>query len=255
MVEVSWEQSVAILTMKGTTPWNVMDRAMLEQLGAALVGAVADGAQAIVLTGAGRLFSAGGDINAFNALAQEGEEVLSSAIGMLMEDVGNPIARFIAESPVPIVSAVNGPCAGGAMGYALAADIVLCARSAYFLVAQVAQLGVVPDLGINWVIARALGRPRALGMALLGDRVSGELAEQWGLVWRCVDDAELLPHALAIAQKLAALPKDAVVECRRLIDGAGHVSMKQSLAAEREAQRELVRSSFFREACARFAAK
>ncbi|CAD6551118.1 1,2-epoxyphenylacetyl-CoA isomerase [Paraburkholderia kirstenboschensis] len=255
MVEISWEQSVAILTMKGATPWNVMDRAMLEQLGAALPEVVAQGARAIVLTGAGRVFSAGGDVHAFNALAQEGADALSSGIGMLMEEFGNPIARFIAGSPVPVISAVNGPCAGGAMGYALAADIVLCARSAYFLVAQVAQLGVVPDLGINWVIARSLGRPRALGMALLGDRIGGEQAEQWGLVWRCVDDTELLPQALAFAHKLAALPKDAIAECRRLVDDAAHMSIKESLAAEREVQRGLVRSSFFREACAKFAAK
>ncbi|TAL95973.1 MAG: enoyl-CoA hydratase [Paraburkholderia sp.] len=255
MVEIGWDERVAVLTMKGASPWNVMDRAMLEQLGAALREVVAQGARAIVLTGAGRVFSAGGDVNTFHALAQEGENVLSSTIGALMEDLGNPIARFIAESPVPVISAVNGPCAGGALGYALAADIVLCARSAYFLVPQVTQLGVVPDLGINWVIARALGRPRALGMALLGDRISGEQAESWGLAWRCLDDAELMPQALAIAGKLAALPTEAVLECRRLVDGAGQVSMKQSLAAEREVQRGLVRSTFFRDACARFAAK
>ena len=132
---------------------------------------------------------------------------------------------------------------------------MLCARSAYFLVPQVTQLGVVPDLGISWGIAHALGRPRALGMALLGDRISGEQAESWGLAWRCLDDAALMPQALAIARKLAALPTEAVVECRRLVDDAGQVSMRQSLAAERVAQRGLVRSTFFRDACARFAAK
>jgi 2-(1,2-epoxy-1,2-dihydrophenyl)acetyl-CoA isomerase len=255
MVEISWEEQVAVLTMKGASAYNVMDRTMLEQLGAALHDVVAQGARAIVLTGAGHVFSAGGDVRLFNRLAQDGEEVLSRTIGEDMEELGNPVARRIAESPVPVITAVNGPCAGGALGYALAADIVLCARSAYFLVPQVTQLGIVPDLGINWVIARALGRPRALGMALLGDRIGGEQAEKWGIVWRCLDDAELMPQALAIAKKLAALPSQAIVECRRLVDDAGQTSMKQNLAAEREAQRGLVRSTFFREACARFAGK
>ncbi|KXU82928.1 hypothetical protein CI15_27790 [Paraburkholderia monticola] len=255
MVEISWDERVAVLVMKGASPWNVIDRAMLEQLGAAFREVVAQDARAIVLTGAGRVFSAGGDVHLFHALAQQGEDVLSSTIGALMEELGNPITRFIAESPVPVISAVNGPCAGGALGYALAADIVLCARSAYFLVPQVTQLGVVPDFGINWVIARALGRPRALGMALLGDRISGEQAESWGLAWRCLDDTELMPQALAIAKKLAMLPTEAVIGCRRLVDGAGQVSMNQMLAAEREAQRDLVRSTFFRDACARFATK
>ncbi|CAD6561376.1 1,2-epoxyphenylacetyl-CoA isomerase [Paraburkholderia hiiakae] len=255
MVEISWEDRVAVLTMKGASPWNVMDRTMLEQLGAALPEAVAQGARAIVLTGAGRVFSAGGDVRLFNALAQEGEDALSRTIGEYMEDLGNPIARYIAQAPVPVIAAVNGPCAGGALGYALAADIVLCSRSAYFLVAQITQLGIVPDLGINWVLGRALGRPRALGMALLGDRIAGEQAEQWGVVWRCFDDAELMTQALAMAKKLAALPSEAIVECRRLVDDASQMSMKQSLAAEREVQRGLVRSAFFQQACARFVSK
>jgi 2-(1,2-epoxy-1,2-dihydrophenyl)acetyl-CoA isomerase len=166
-----------------------------------------------------------------------------------------PITRFIAESPVPVISAVNGPCAGASLAFALAADIVLCARSAYFLVPQVTQLGVVPDCGVSWVIARALGRPRALGVALLGQRISGEQAEQWGLAWQCIDDAELMTQAVAAAKRLAALPAEAVVACRRIVDEAGRVELRQTLAAEREVQRTLVRSSFFRDACARFATK
>lgn len=255
MVEVEWDEGVVILTLKGPSPWNTLDQDTLESLTAAFPKAVAEGARAIVLTGSGKVFSAGGDINRFNSLIQQGEAALAKAIAASMEDLGNPIMRCIAESPVPVVSAVNGPCAGGSLGFALAADIVLCARSAYFLVPQVTQLGIVPDCGVSWGVARALGRPRALGMALLGGRLSGEEAEQWGLVWKCFDDAELMTQARAIAHKLAALPAAAVTACRQLIDQASHVEPSVTLAAERQIQRTLVRSDFFREAVTRFVSR
>lgn len=255
MVEIQWDGKVAVITLQGDSAWNTLDEKMLRGLAAALPAAVEQGAQAIVLTGAGKVFSAGGDVKAFNALIEQGESALVSAVSASMEELGNPIMRFIAESPVPVVSAVNGPCAGGSFGFALAADVALCARSAYFLVPQVTQLGVVPDCGVNWVLARALGRPRALGMTLIGARLSGEQAEQWGLIWQCVDDEQLMPQALAIAHKLAVLPANAVTAARELLDQAGHVEPAVTLAAEREVQRTLVRSAFFRDACARFAGK
>jgi 2-(1,2-epoxy-1,2-dihydrophenyl)acetyl-CoA isomerase len=129
----------------------------------------------------------------------------------------SPLARAVLAAPVPVVAAVNGPCAGGAVGLALLCDMVFAARSAYFLVPQVIPLGGVPDLGATWVLGRLVGRARALGMSLTGERVTAERAEQWGMIWRCVDDGELLDHAIAAARRLADAPA-AVVATRRLVD-------------------------------------
>lgn len=255
MLDLQRDSGVAVITLQGDSAWNTLDDTLLRGLAAALHSAVDNGAKAIVLTGAGKVFSAGGDVKAFNALIEEGESALVAAVSASMEELGNPIMRFIAQCPVPVISAVNGPCAGGAFGFALAADVTLCARSAYFLVPQVTQLGVVPDCGVSWVLARALGRPRAMGMTLLGGRLSGEQAQQWGLVWQCVDDEELLAQAMSIAHKLARLPANAITAARQLLDQAVHVEPAVTLAAEREAQRVLIRSEFFRDACGRFAGK
>jgi 2-(1,2-epoxy-1,2-dihydrophenyl)acetyl-CoA isomerase len=141
------------------------------------------------------------------------------------------------------------------VGIALAADIVLAARSAYFLVPQVMQLGVVPDLGLTWSLGRQLGRGRAMGMAMLGERIGAAQAEEWGLVWRCVDDAELLEQAGAVARRLGATSPAAVRDTRRLIDSAPGNTLSQQLCDERSAQCEHVAGEFFHDACVRFLAR
>ena len=143
------------------------------------------------------------------------------------------------EAPVPVLTAINGPCAGGALGIALAADLVLAGRRAFFSVPQVPELGIVPDLGATWLLPRVVGQARAMAMSLLGERISAEKAEQCGLAWQCVDDAELLAQAVAAARRLAASPMEAVSGTRRLIRDSWARPLREQLDEEGRWQMKL----------------
>jgi 2-(1,2-epoxy-1,2-dihydrophenyl)acetyl-CoA isomerase len=146
---------------------------------------------------------------------------------------------------VPVLTALNGPAVGGGVGLALAADIVVAARSAYFYLPSMPRLGLVPDLGATWFIHEQLGRSRALALTLLGDRLSAEQAAQWGLVWACVDDASLREESIKLARRLAALPAHAALETRRAYQAARANELPAQLAYEAARQRELIdRDSF-----------
>jgi 2-(1,2-epoxy-1,2-dihydrophenyl)acetyl-CoA isomerase len=253
-IQTSLQDGVVTLTINRPETLNALGPALTEALLDALLDSGADPAtRAIVLTGAGKAFSAGADISWFSEVLAGGPVHAQIEIGRSMEDVGDPLALAIATCPVPVVTAVNGLCVGGAVGLALAADVVLAARSAYFLVPQVAQLGAVPDLGATWLLPRLLGRSRALGLAILGERVDAAQAEQWGLIWRCVDDADLTAQAQAIARRLGRVPA-AVRDTRQLIDAAAANQLASHLDAERAAQCRHVATEFFNNACARFLA-
>ncbi|MCY1165970.1 MAG: enoyl-CoA hydratase/isomerase family protein [Pseudomonadota bacterium] len=256
LVRYLLRDGVATLTLDRPQALNALGQKLMEDFLAALQACTADEhTRAIVLTGAGRAFSAGGDIGWFGELLAGGPAHAQAEIGRFMEDAGNQITQAIAGCPVPVVAAINGPCVGGAVGIALAADVVLAARSAYFLVPQVPQLGIVPDLGATWVLSRLLGRSRALGMALLGERIDAAQAEQWGLIWRCVADADLAEQAQALALRLGSTSAAAVRDTRCLIDAAPGNTLQQQLADERTAQRRHVAGDFFNQACARFLAR
>lgn len=254
LVQHALHEGVATLTLNRPRKFNALGLELLDQLLVALQACAADDrTRAIVLTGAGKAFSAGGDVDWFSRVLSGGAQHAQSEIERLMQESGNPLTHAIAECPVPVVAAVNGPCVGGAVGVALACDVVLAARSAYFMLPQVPKLGVVPDLGGSWVVPRLLGRSRALAMALLGERIDAERAEQWGLIWRCVDDTALGDAALTVARRLSAVPAAALRDTRWLMDSASVNSLSQQLDAERNAQRQHVTSDFFNQACSRFA--
>lgn len=247
---------VATLALNRPETLNALGPALMAELLAALRASTADErTRAIVLTGAGRAFSAGGDIGWFGEVLAGGPDHAQAEIGRGMDEAGNPLTQAIAECTVPVVAAVNGPCVGAGVGIALAADIVVAARSAYFLVPQVPQLGAVPDLGATWSLPRLLGRSRALGMALLGERIDAARAEQWGLIWRCVDDAALLEEAHALARRLGNASAAALRDTRRLVDAATTSTLAQQLDDECTAQRRHVAGEFFGNACARFLAR
>jgi 2-(1,2-epoxy-1,2-dihydrophenyl)acetyl-CoA isomerase len=251
-VQVRRHSDVAVITLNRPQALNALVRSMGEQALAALHEAVATGARSIVLTGVGRAFCAGADLAAIAEGFNSSPDDVAQSIGSDMLKVFNPLSLAIAQAPIPVVCAVNGPCVGGGVGLALAADIVIAARSAYFLVPQVASLGVVPDLGATWELPRAMGRARALGAMLLGERMGAEQAQDWGLIWQCVDDAALLDQALSLASRLANVPAETVQAARQLVDAAPHTTPANQLDAERALQVRFLGTAFFRERVARF---
>lgn len=256
LVQSLLRDGVATLTLNRPETLNALGPELMAGLLAQMRACAADDrVRAIVLTGAGRAFSGGGDIGWFGEVLAGGPAHASEAIGTAMQEEGNPLVLAIAECPVPVVAAVNGPCVGGAVGLALAADIVLAARSAYFLVPQVTTLGAVPDLGATWALPRLLGRSRARGMALLGERLDAAQAEQWGLIWRCVDDADLPEQAQALAQRLGCASTAAARDTRRLLDAASTNDLARQLDEERASQRVHVGGEIFNTACTRFLAR
>lgn len=226
--------------------WTIMDqiRAVIEELCAR-----AD-VRALVITGAGRGFCAGYDLVELDA----GGGNLQYSVPAGIEASLNPLCEAIAGASVPVVAAVNGPCAGGGLGLALLADIVVAAESAYFVVPQVSSLGVVPDAGATWTLPRILGRARALGMSLTGARISADRAEQWGLIWQSVPDEELMPRAYALAGELARRTP-LVVATRKLIDGAARCGLGDQLAAENREQEVALRTPTVAENIRGFASK
>lgn len=211
--------------------------------------------RALIITGKGKAFCVGADLAEFGRRAAQPGASTGAYVGEMMERTGNPIVAGIRSLPVPVVCAMNGVAAGGGVGFALAADMVVAARSAYFYLPFVPALGLVPDMGASWTLPRAIGRARALGLALTGEKLFAEKAAQWGLIWACVDDEQLQAKALQLAAQLAELPAGAIVEARRLFAAAETNSIEAQLALERSRQMELIEHPNFAEGVAAFAAK
>jgi 2-(1,2-epoxy-1,2-dihydrophenyl)acetyl-CoA isomerase len=251
MITTEIVDAIATVTIDRPERLNALTPETLDQLHAAIVtAATTEGVAALVLTGAGRAFSSGADLRNVDTTVDD----LGKEIQSMMRSALNPLCQAILHAPVPVVAAVNGPCAGGGLGIALIADITIAARSAYFLVPQVASLGIAPDAGATWILARHVGRARALGMSLTGERITAERAERWGLIWRCVDDADLVTEAQTLAARIATTPA-ASVTTRALIDAATSETSASILDAEARAQRELFRNPVVTERIRRFAQK
>ncbi|MNY17132.1 1,2-epoxyphenylacetyl-CoA isomerase [compost metagenome] len=180
---------------------------------------------------------------------------LGQRVAEAMETRGNRIIEDLRTLPFPVVSAVNGAAAGAGVGLALAADVVVAARSAYFFLPFMPRLGVVPDLGTTWFLERIVGRARAVGLSMLGNRLSAAEAAKWGLVWACVEDAALRQEALAIAHQLARLPAHAAHEIRAAYESAGNQSLLAQMHYEAERQRELLDRPEFAEGVRAFQEK
>lgn len=237
MVDTAIHDGIATITLQRPHRLNALTWGVMDDIRAAIADlAAGEEVRALVITGAGRAFCAGLDLIDLDTEVED----LAAAVEHQMSVSLNPLCRAIAEAPVPVLAAVNGPCAGGGLGLALLADITIAAESSYFLVPQVSSLGIVPDAGATWVLPRLLGRARALGMALTGARIDAAQAQQWGLIWRCVPDDELLPQTYDLAAALARRPGP-VVATRQLIDRAVSSHLSDQLDAEARAQRIALR--------------
>jgi 2-(1,2-epoxy-1,2-dihydrophenyl)acetyl-CoA isomerase len=161
---------------------------------------------------------------------------------------------MVADFPVPVIAAVNGVAAGAGANLALLCDLVIAAKTASFIQAF-AKIALVPDCGGTWLLPRLVGRARAMGLAMLGDKLPADEAERIGLIWRCVDDATLSGEALALAQRLAAMPSKALAETRRAFAAADHMNLSEALTMEGEMQGRLGRSRDYIEGVGAFFAK
>jgi len=203
-----------------------------------------------VITGAGRAFSAGQDLND-RAVAPGGAP---PDLAESIEKNYKPLVLALRALPMPVVAAVNGVAAGAGANIALACDLVIAARSATFVQAF-CKLGLIPDSGGTWLLPRLVGTARALGLTLLGEKLPAEQAAAWGLIWRCVEDGELAAQVDALARQLAAAPTRGLARTKQAIEEGWGRTLQQQLDVERDFQGELGRSTDYAEGVAAFAAK
>ncbi|SEB97412.1 2-(1,2-epoxy-1,2-dihydrophenyl)acetyl-CoA isomerase [Pseudomonas saponiphila] len=204
----------------------------------------------LLLTGEGRGFCAGQDLGERNVAPGEAPPDLGQSI----EAFYNPLIRELRDLPLPVICAVNGVAAGAGANLPLACDLVLAARSASFIQAF-CKLGLIPDSGGTWLLPRLVGMARAKSLALLGNRLSAEQAEQWGLIHRCVDDDALRDEALRLARHLASQPTYGLALIKRSLNASLHNSFDQQLDLERDLQRLAGRSEDYREGVSAFMEK
>jgi 2-(1,2-epoxy-1,2-dihydrophenyl)acetyl-CoA isomerase len=243
---------VRTLTLNRPAALNSFTSAMHAELRAALDAVAADAnVRAVVLTGAGRGFCAGQDLNDPGMAPGADGKV---DIGAVIEANYKPLAQRIQAMPVPVIAAVNGVAAGAGANLALGCDLVVAARGASFIQAF-SKIGLIPDCGGTWLLPRLLGRGRALGLALTGDKLPAEEAACLGLVWQCVDDAALMDTCMALATRLAAMPVKALAATRQALDAASQMTLDQALDLEARVQRELGRQDDFAEGVAAFQQK
>lgn len=238
--------SVATITLNRPDKLNSLVGAMALEVHRALDSAASDAtAKAVVLTGAGRAFCAGQDL-ADPAMSPKTGSHLPADIGDVVDTFYSPLVRRLRAMPKPVVCAVNGVAAGAGANIALACDIVIAVQTASFI-QPFCKLGLVPDAGGTWLLPQLVGRARAVGLALLGDKLSAEQAAQWGLIWKCVAAADFEAEVRSIAKTLAAGPTLGYVRTREAIDAAATSTLDAQLDMEALMQRELGNSQDYAE--------
>jgi 2-(1,2-epoxy-1,2-dihydrophenyl)acetyl-CoA isomerase len=248
-VDIDASAQVATITLNRPDKLNSFTRNMHAELRSGLDEVTAAKARALVLTGAGRGFCAGQDLA--DVSFQPGA---MTDLGALIDETFNPLVRRLQSMPLPVIAAVNGIAAGAGANLALACDITLAARSASFVQSFV-KIGLIPDSGGTALLPQRIGMARALGLAITGDKLSADQAQQWGLIWQVVDDEELATAALRLAGRLAQQPTRAIAAIKQAMHAGAGQTFDRQLDLERDLQRELGTSRDYAEGVAAFIEK
>lgn len=236
-IEFSIRDNVAYLTLNRPDKLNSFTEEMHREIRDALLQVQTSGeVRALLIAGNGRGFCAGQDLS----------DLDFSALGDTLEENYNPLIRTITGLDMPVVCAVNGVAAGAGANMALACDIVVAARSASFIQAF-CKLGLVPDAGGTWTLPRLVGGPRAMALAMMGDKITAEQAESWGMIWQCVDDDQLRSHTEAMAAHLAKQPTTGLALMKNLLRQSWDNTLEQQLKLERDFQSAASQTQDFKE--------
>jgi 2-(1,2-epoxy-1,2-dihydrophenyl)acetyl-CoA isomerase len=247
--------SVGLVTLNRPQSLNSFTRQMHQDLWAVLDRINADKAVRVaILTGAGRGFCAGADLAEFDF--EPGPDLVKRADpGPVIEQAFNPSIRKLMDLRVPTIAAVNGVAAGAGASFAMACDLAIAAASASFIQAF-SRIGLVPDAGGSWFLVKKLGLARAMGCALLGDKLGARDAKEWGMIWDVVPEGQdCLDAALKLAERLSTLPTTALVQTRKLLRAAASSDLDQQLDLERDTQSALGRTHDYIEGVTAFREK
>ena len=239
--------AVARITLNRPDRLNSFTVQMHEELRDALANL--GEARVVVLTGAGRGFCAGQDLN--DRAVAPGEAV---DLGETVQACWNPLIRTLTSLPQPVIARINGVAAGAGANIAMACDIVMAAKSAKFI-QSFSAIGLIPDSGGTWVLPRLVGQARALGLALTGEPLPAEKAAEWGMIWKAVDDEQLDTEVDAVAEKLASLPPLGLAAIKEMIRSSWQYSLDQELERQAGAMRRLGFTEDYREGVAAFLEK
>nr|WP_315258144.1 2-(1,2-epoxy-1,2-dihydrophenyl)acetyl-CoA isomerase PaaG [uncultured Duganella sp.] len=247
-------EGVATLTLNRPDKLNSFTQAMHEEVRHALKRvaseAASGGARVLVLTGAGRGFCAGQDLS--DRAVEPGAKAVD--LGDSVEKNYAPLVQSLRALPLPVIGAINGVAAGAGANIALACDIVLAAKSASF-VEVFCKLGLIPDTGGTYFLPRLVGSARAMGLALLGEKLTAEKAEAWGLIWKAIADQDFTAEVQAMARHFASAPTKGLAFTKKALHASAHNSLPQQLALECGMMSELGRSDDYREGVAAFMEK
>jgi 2-(1,2-epoxy-1,2-dihydrophenyl)acetyl-CoA isomerase len=246
VIQFAVDAGIARLTLNRPDQLNAFTVRMHTEVAHALQTVETDRrVRVLLITGAGRGFCAGQDLSERNV------EAGPLDLGSNIEAYYNPFITRLTALPVPVVCAVNGVAAGAGVNIALACDIVLAKRSAKFVQAFSA-IGLVPDAGGTWHLPRAVGQARALGFVLAGEPLSADKAQEWGLIWKAVEDEHFSAEVESLLQRLAAGPTRGLAAAKRAIRAASTATLAQQLDLERDLQRECGRTEDYREGVTAF---
>ncbi|APA66775.1 2-(1,2-epoxy-1,2-dihydrophenyl)acetyl-CoA isomerase PaaG [Janthinobacterium sp. 1_2014MBL_MicDiv] len=245
------EQGIATLTLNRPDKLNSFTQAMHEEVRDAIAKVNADSAvRVFVLTGAGRGFCAGQDLS--DRAVEPGSKGVD--LGESVEKNYAPLVLALKALPMPVICAVNGVAAGAGANLALACDIVIAGKSASF-VEVFCKLGLIPDTGGTFFLPRLIGSARAMGLAMLGEKLTAEKAEDWGLIWKCVDDAQLAEETQKLAVHFSTAPTKGLAFTKQALAASGANTLPQQLALEARMMSELGNSDDYREGVASFMEK